>query len=90
MGDKITASDKDKINAEIADLKKAVEGDNVDTIKAATEKLTKVSYDVFGKIYQQQGSQDQGGQAGPGASGGSSNGGDDVVDADYEVVDDNK
>lgn len=90
MGDKITASDKDKINAEIADLKKAVEGDNVDTIKAATEKLTKVSYDVFGKIYQQQGSQDQGGQAGPGASGGSSNDGDDVVDADYEVVDDNK
>ncbi len=84
MGDKITAADKDKINAEIAELKKAVESNDTDKIKAGTDSLTKVSYDVFGKIYQQQGAQGQN----PGAGASSSN--DDVADADYEVVDDDK
>ncbi len=84
LGDKVTASDKDKINAEVADLKKAIEGGNTDEIKAKTDSLTKVSYDIFGKIYQQQaGTQGAGAQ---GAQGGK----DDVSDADYEVVDDDK
>ncbi len=81
LGDKITDSDKDKINAEVAELKKAVEGGNTEAIKAATDSLTKVSYDIFGKIYQQQGGQ-------PGAE--PNGGADDVADADYEVVDDDK
>ncbi len=83
MGDKITPSDKDKINAEVAELKKAVEGGDTEKIKAATDSLTKVSYDIFGKIYQQQGGQ-------PGAEGAAQGGADDVADADYEVVDDDK
>ena len=85
MGDKIASSDKDKINAEIANLKKALEGGDVDKIKAGTDSLTKVSYDVFGKIYQQQGPQGQN----PNGGAASSNN-DDVADADYEVVDDDK
>ena len=74
-----------------AAISKALEGTDTAAIKAATDKLTETSYEVFGKIYQQQ--QAQGGQAGPdmGGNGGSNgnngqNGGDDVVDADYEVV----
>ena len=85
MGDKIASSDKDKINAEIANLKKALEGGDVDKIKAGTDSLTKVSYDVFGKIYQQQGPQGQNPNGGA-----SSSNNDDVADADYEVVDDDK
>jgi molecular chaperone DnaK len=95
MGDKINSADKARIEAEIAETKKALESSNPDTIKAATEKLTQVSYDVFGKIYQQQAQAGgaPGGQSGPqgGGAGHHGAGGDDnVVDADYEVMDDDK
>ena len=94
MGDKIDASGKDQIEKAIADVKKTLEGGDIEMIKTATEKLTEVSYSVFGKVYEQ--AQQQAGGAGydPNAQGGYSgdNGQskDDVVDADYEVVDDNK
>ncbi len=94
MGDKIDASGKDQIEKAIADVKKTLEGGDIEMIKTATEKLTEVSYSVFGKVYEQ--AQQQAGGAGydPNAQGGySSDNGqskDDVVDADYEVVDDNK
>ena len=91
LGDKLSTDDKSRIEGLVADLRKVLEGTDTAAIKAATDKLTETSYEVFGKIYQQQ--QAQGGQAGPdmGGNGGSNgnngqNGGDDVVDADYEVV----
>ena len=91
LGDKLSTDDKSRIEGLVADLRKALEGTDTAAIKAATDKLTETSYEVFSKIYQQQ--QAQGGQAGPdmGGNGGSNgnngqNGGDDVVDADYEVV----
>ena len=89
VGDKLSADDKSKIEAALSDLKKTLEGTDNDMIKAATEKLTEVSYEAFGKIYQQAAEQQNGPQAG---AGGTSNEGnqqapkDDVVDADYEVV----
>ncbi|MBA4347921.1 MAG: molecular chaperone DnaK [Clostridiales bacterium] len=87
MGDKIDASGKEQIEKSIADLKKTLEGDDIEMIKTATESLTEVSYSVFGKVYEQAqqqagGAGDQGGYTDPNA------GGDNVVDADYEVVDD--
>ena len=94
LGDKIAESDKSRINAEVENVKSALNGSDSEAIKAATEKLTEVSYEVFGKIYQQQAQQNGGaagfdpnaGAAGSGNNG--SNGNDDgVVDADYEVVD---
>ena len=98
LGEKIAESDKSRINAEVENVKSALNGSDSEAIKAATEKLTEVSYEVFGKIYQQQAQQNGGaagfdpnaGAAGSGNNGGSnsSNGNDDgVVDADYEVVD---
>ena len=94
MGDKIDASGKDQIDKAIADLKKTIENGDVEMIKTATEKLTEVSYSVFGKVYEQ--AQQQAGGAGydPNAQGGytgeNDQNKDNVVDADYEVVDDNK
>ncbi|MBO6061057.1 MAG: Hsp70 family protein, partial [Clostridia bacterium] len=96
MGDKIPEADKAKINAEIENVKNAVSGGDVDNIRSATEKLTEVSYDVFGRVYQQQAQEQQ--AAGGYQQGGYQQGGyeqprqndDGVVDADYEVVDDNK
>lgn len=87
LGDKISSEDKSRVEAEIAAVKSALEGSNQDTIKNAVEKLTEVSYDVFGKIYQQnaQANAGESQSAGQDASGPSD---DHVVDADYEVVDD--
>ena len=89
LGDKVSASDKDAINAKVEDLKKAVAGTDIEAIKTATEALTSTSYEVFGKAYQAEAAQNQAGAAG-GAEAGSAPKDDNVVDADYEVVDDDK
>jgi len=87
MGEKISADDRQRIETEIANVRSALQNGTVDTIKSASEKLTEVSYEVFGKIYQQEAAQAQ--QANSTAS--SANANDDApIDAEYEVVDDDK
>ena len=92
MGDKLDAGDKANIEGELNRVKEALKGTDTQAIKNATEGLTKAFYAVSEKLYSQAGAQpgpDMGGAAG-GATGATNNGGDDnVVDADYEVVDDN-
>ena len=89
MGGKLSASDKGDIESKLNHLKDTLKGTDTQAIKNATEELTKAFYAVSEKLYNQ-----QGGQAGPGpdmggSAGSAGNGGDDnVVDADYEVVDD--
>lgn len=92
MADKLDANDRESIEKALADLKKTLEGSDIEMIKTATEHLTEVSYNAFGKVYQQQAAQQQADGANYGAQqGGASEPHDDnVVDADYEVVDDNK
>ena len=85
LGDKIDAGDRSRVEAAVADLKKALEGTDDAKIKAETEKCTNVSYEVFGKIYQQQAQQQPGAEPNPNA--GQQPPKDDVVDADYTVVD---
>ena len=97
MGDKISSADKDRIQKEIDAVKKALEGDDPEKIKEASQKLSQVSYEVFGKVYQEQ-AQAAGGDGAAGADAasqatggqGTASDGDDIVDADYEVVDDDK
>ena len=85
LGDKIDAGDKSKVEAAVADLKKALEGTDDARIKEETEKCTNVSYEVFGKIYQQQAQQQPGAEPNPNNAQQPPK--DDVVDADYTVVD---
>ena len=85
LGDKIDAGDKSRVESAVADLKKALEGTDDARIKEETEKCTNVSYEVFGKIYQQQAQQQPGAEPNPNA--GQQPPKDDVVDADYTVVD---
>ena len=91
MGDKLDAGDKANIEGELNKVKEALKGTDTQAIKNATEALTRAFYAVSEKLYSQAGAQpgpDMGGAAG-GATGATNNGGDDnVVDADYEVVDD--
>ena len=103
LSDKLEAADKENIEKSVADLKKTLEGSDTGMIKTATEHLTEVSYAAFGKVYQQAGAQQQGDpaqgfgggeqsyQPGDGTSyGPAEEPKDNVMDADYEVVDDNK
>ncbi len=86
LGDKISSDDKHRIESALSDLRKTLEGTDIAMIKTASDKLTEVSYEVFGKIYQQS-AQQQEPQGGPGPQQPHD---DTVVDADYEVVDDDK
>ena len=86
MGDKLDASDKANIQRELDKVKDALKGTDTQAIKNATEELTKAFYAVSEKLYSQAGPGPDMGGAGFG--GGQDQGGDNVVDADYEVVDD--
>jgi molecular chaperone DnaK len=88
MGDKVSASDKANVESALGKLKETLKGSDTQAIKSATEDLSKAFYAVSEKMYGQAGQPgpDMGGQAQGGAQGG--NAGPDVVDADYEVVDD--
>ncbi len=53
FGDKLDSADKDAVQAKIDDLKEALKGDDIDTIKAKKEDLMKVFGEVATKVYQQ-------------------------------------
>ena len=95
LGDKISGEEKAKAETEIENVKKALEGTDVEAIKSATEKLTQIFYSISEKVY----SQAQG--AANGAAGDANantennsephtdaNG--NVYDADYKVDEDDK
>lgn len=82
LGDKVSESEKSDINSKVEALKSILDsGDNND-IKAKTDELTQEMYKLSSKLYENTAQQ-------PGASQESKKD-DDVVDADYEVVDDDE
>ena len=98
MKDKLDAAEISELEAEVNKVKEALKGTDTEAIKNATESLTQAFYKVSEKMYQQTGA--QGGQPGPdmggsnfggqqpGGQSAGNGGNDDVVDADYTVVDD--
>ena len=95
MKDKLDAGEISQLQAEVDKVKEALKGTDTAAIKAATDSLTQAFYKVSEKMYQQAGAQGQPGPDMGGAGfGGQQPGGnpgqgpDDVVDADYTVVDD--
>jgi len=92
LGDKADAGEVQKAEAAKDKVKKALEGDNLEEIRAATEELTQVVQQLSVKLYEQA-AQQQGGAGAEGAADGGAAGSakhDNVVDADYEVVDEDK
>ncbi len=84
VGDKVDASEKEKIQSSADALKKALEGDDVDDIKSKTEELTNAFHTLSQKLYEeaaQQNPQEESNEETKSED-------DNVVDADYEVVDD--
>ncbi len=95
LGDKISGEEKAKVETEIEAVKKALEGNNIETIKEATDKLTKVFYEISEKLYTANqaaagatGAEGATGTAGATEDGNANNDGT-VYDADYKVEDDN-
>ena len=93
LGDKVTADEKSKVDASREDLKKAVEANDVEDIKAKIEALTQAFYPISSRIYQeaqqaQASAAGSGEQAQDSAQSAGPNG--NTVDADYEVVDEDK
>ena len=82
LGDKVSADVKGEAEAAISEAKKALEGTDVDAIKAAGDKLQEVAYKLAQIVYADA-QQETGGSAAASSD-------DDVVDADYEVVDDDQ
>ena len=87
--DKLEAGEKDSIESAIKELEEAMKGNDKDDIEAKTKRLTDASAKMAERIYAQQGA---GAEAADkaGAAGASSESGDDVVDAEFEEVNDDK
>jgi molecular chaperone DnaK len=99
--DKLAPELKAKLDASVERARKALRGDDLNEIRAAQEDLSKTFSEAGQSFYAQNqsaqggdgGSSSGGGQGEPAGAGASSSGGkpaDDVVEADYEIVDDSK
>ena len=86
LGDKVPADSKSAAEEAINEAKTALSGTDIETIKAATEKLQQAGYKLAEVAYsQQQGAEGAAGAAGAAAGAQSDDG---PIEADYEVVDD--
>ena len=93
LGDKADPAKVKEVNDAVAKLKETMKSDNTEKIKADADALTKPLHELTEKLYQQaqQSQQAQAQQQGQAQSQqNAKNGKDDVVDADYKVVDNDK
>ena len=90
LGDKISGEEKAKVETEIENVKKALETNNTETIKDATEKLTQVFYQISEQLYKANAQNGATAGATEGTEANADNGGNNgtVYDADYKVEDD--
>jgi len=87
-GDKVPADEKAAIEAAIADLRTALEGDDVDAINEKSQALAQLAMKLGEKLYADQTGGDADAQAGAEQAADSGSQDDDIVDADFEEVED--
>jgi molecular chaperone DnaK len=80
LGDKVSAADKSAVEAAVADVKKALEGEDAAAIQARTNALVQASMKLGEAMYRAASEAEAAGAGQPGSE--------DVVDADFEEVDD--
>ena len=98
FGDKVDAATKSNVENAVEELKKALENQNTEDIKAKTESLMQVWHQASAELYKQTAEADGDTSTGPQYRSAptdephstSSSSEDEVIDADYEVVDDDK
>lgn len=89
LGDKVDAGEIEKANEAKNKVTEALKGENLDEIKAAADELSQIVQQLSMKLYEQAAAQGQGAPEG-GPEAGAAPKKDNVVDADYEVVDEEK
>jgi len=89
LGDKLEASEKANIESAIKDLETAMKGEDKESIESKTKALAEASGKMAERLYAQQGAEGAGTTHAE-SSGGSAGGGEDVVDAEFEEVKDDK
>ncbi|MWV45306.1 molecular chaperone DnaK [Paenibacillus sp. HJL G12] len=89
LGDKVDAGEVEKANAAKDKVKAALETDDLEQIQKATEELTEIVQQLSVKLYEQAAQAQQGAEGAQGSQEGAPKK-DNVVDADYEVVDEDK
>ena len=93
-GDKVSPDIKTRIDSAIERSRKALRGDDMDEIRSAQEELSRVFSEAGQSFYQQQAQssqgEPQGAPTGTPEGDGAGAKADDVVEADYENVDDKK
>ncbi len=82
LGDKVSASERSKIESKISELKQALQSEDVDRIKKLTEELQQAFYALSQQLY----AQGQPGQPGSGPATPPPPGGDDVVDGEVKDI----
>jgi molecular chaperone DnaK len=94
LGEKVDPSTKAKVETAISELRSAMEGEDAASIKAKSDELTQVSHKLAEAMYQQAAQSDAAGAAEGADTGSSQSAGpaqdEDVVDADFEEVKDDK
>ncbi len=95
LGEKVEQDKKEEIEKAIQEVKEVKESDDIEKIKSASEKLSSKLHEISSTLYEQVQQEQQAGGSGvhgegqeAGSAGGGESGEEDVVDADYEVVDD--
>lgn len=89
LGDKVDAGEIEKANEAKNKVTEALKGENLEEIKAAADELSQIVQQLSMKLYEQAAAQGQGAPEG-GPEAGAAPKKDNVVDADYEVVDEEK
>jgi molecular chaperone DnaK len=89
LGEEVSEDEKKKVDEAIAELKEAMKGDNKEDIEAKTTKLTEASGEIAQRAYAKQ-AENAGGAEGAAESAEATAGADDVVDAEFEEVKDDK
>lgn len=90
LGDKVEESEKKKAEEAKDQLKQALEGTDTEAIKTAKDELSEIVQQLSVKLYEQAQQEAQNAQNEAGAEAGNQKSGDDVVDADYEEVNEDK
>ena len=88
--DKLEAGEKESIENAISELEEAMKGDDKDAIEAKTQALTEASAKMAEKLYGQQGEGEAAGGGGEAGGESAQQQGEDVVDAEFEEVNDDK
>jgi molecular chaperone DnaK len=89
-GDIATSAQKSKVEAATAELKTALEGENLEDIKAKTDELQSIVYEISTAMYQKAQDEASAAAGSDDSQDDSSAGDENIVDADYEVVDEEK